>query len=260
MERGTGGEVQSSGLPVWFGLLLLLSGFAVYLPVAIMCGRYTMPAVWGVDVLFAILLGRFMTLPPSWPKRVAWAAVGVGMAALVVAGAGRQEKVAARSRMLWQLLDRVEKAAPHGAVAEWVSGSGEVGELNAEEGIHFYWHLLHRGRADVRVRLVDVTGQPVQRVELPPPPGETRYRIAARPSDDPAWRTTADVSVPYHFARRTYTGSVQEPSLPPSAPPSTDALTERMLRDTLGGFDPVKKLLDQTAPTGPGWAERPKPR
>lgn len=245
-----------------FGLLLLLSGFIVYLPVDIMCGRYTMPAVWGVDVLFAVLLGRFIALPASWPKRAAWAAVGVGMAALVIAGAGRQEKVAARSRMLWQLLDRVEKTAPNGAVAQWVSGNSEDGELNAEEGIHFYWHLLHRGRADVRVRLIDAAGEPVYRVELPSPPGPTRYRIAAHPSEDKAWRTTADVSVPYHFGRRTFTGSVQEPALPPNPPPSTDELTEKMLRETLGGFDPVKKLLDQTAPGGPGVAERPgtKPR
>ena len=140
------------------------------------------------------------------------------------------------------------------------SGSSEEGELNAEEGIHFYWHLLHRGRADVRVRLVDVNGELIHRVELPPPPGDARYRIAAHPSDDPSWRTTADVNAPYHFGRRTFTGCVQEPALPANAPPSTDELTERMLRDTLGGFDPVKKLLDRTAPTGPGWAERPKSR
>lgn len=258
--NGEGSEVRTAILPLAFGLLLLVSGFVVYLPVDIMCGRYTMPAVWGVDVLFAALLGRFLTLPPSWPQRVAWAAVAVGMAALVVAGAGRQEKVAARSRMLWQLLDRVEKTAPHGAVAEWVSGSSEQGELNAEEGIHFYWHLLHRGRADVRVRLVDTTGELVHRVELPPPPGEPRYRIAAHPSDSPAWRTTANVSVPHHFGRRTFTGCVHEPALPTNAPPNTDELTEKMLRETLGGFDPVKKLLDKTTPTGPGWAERPKPR
>lgn len=211
MERGTGGEVRA----IFFAIALLLSGFAVYLPVHIMCGRYTMPAVWGADILLAVLLGRFIGVPNSWPKAFTWVLLVGGLVAVLVAGVGRQEKLAARSRMLWQLLDRVERDAPPGAVTEWVSGSAEAGELNAEEGIHFYWHLLHRGRADVRVRLVNTSGEPLKRVELPPPPGPARYRIAAIPTDNPAWKTTADVSVKYHLGRRTFAGVVQEPTVVP---------------------------------------------
>ncbi len=203
---------------VLFALALLLSGFVVYLPVGIMCGRYTMPAVWGADVLLAVLLGRFLAAPRSWVKAVAWVLFGVGLGAVLVAGVGRQEKLAARSRMLWQLLDAVERDAPPGAVAEWVSGSPDGGELNAEEGIHFYWHLLHRGRADVRVRLIDTAGQPVPRVELSPPPGPTRYRISATPSAEPGLRTTADVRAPYHLGRRTFAGVVQQPAAPDPLP------------------------------------------
>ncbi len=200
--------------PIATALALLLAGFVVYLPVDIMCGRYTMPAVWGADVLLAVLLTHFLRSPFCWPKVVAWAAVGVGLAAVLAAGIGRQEKLAARSQMLWQLLAVVERDAPPGAVAEWVSG-GTDGELNAEEGIHFYWHLLHRGRADVRVRLTDTASRPVKRVELDDPPGEVRYRIAARPTADPAWRPVADVRVPYHLGRRAFTGTVQEPAVVP---------------------------------------------
>ena len=170
-------------------------------------------------MLLALLIGRLVGVPNSWAKVAAWVLLVGGLAAVLVAGVGRQEKLAARSRMLWQLLDRVERDAPPGAVAEWVSGSAEAGELNAEEGIHFYWHLLYRGRADVRVRLVDTAGEPLKRVELPPPPGLARYRIAATPTDHPDdhpdWRTTAEVGVKYHLGRRTFAGVVQEPTVVP---------------------------------------------
>ena len=39
--------------------------------------------------------------------------------------------------------------------------------LNVEEGIHFHWHLLARGRGDVAVELFDEQGRPEQRCELP---------------------------------------------------------------------------------------------
>jgi hypothetical protein len=211
MERGPGGEVPALAV----ALALLLSGFVVYLPVSIMCGRYTMPAVWGADVLLAVLLTRLIAVPFSWAKGGAWVLLAAGLVGVLAAGIGRQEKLAARSHMLWQLLAAVERDAPPGAVVEWVSGSAEDGQLNAEEGIHFYWHLLHRGRADVRVRLVDPAGGLVQRVELPPPTGPARYRIAAHPTADPAWRTTADAGVRYHLGRRTFAGVVQEAAVVP---------------------------------------------
>ena len=231
----------SPALP--FALLLLLCGFAVYLPVNIMCGRYTMPAVWGADVLFAVLLA---SLPKSRCAVLPWAAVGVGLLALLVANVARQEKTAARSRLLWELLDRVEGTAPTGAVAEWVSG-GEDGGLNAEEGIHFYWHLLYRGRADVRVRLVGANGQLVKRVELTPPPGAARFRLAAHPSDDARWQPAVGVSEPYHFGRKEHSACVQE-----AVPTSEEELLRRLSAD-----DPTAKLLKPSNPAGPGVARKP---
>ncbi len=234
---------ERGGVAIPLALLLLVCGFAVYLPVNIMCGRYTMPAVWGADVLLAVLLAK---LPTSRLSILPWVAVTVGLAALVVANVGRQEKTAARSRLLWELLARVEGTAPRGAVAEWVSGSGEDGELNAEEGIHFYWHLLHRGRADVRVRLVDTHGELLKRVELAPPPGVARYRLAAHPSEGIQWQPAASVSRPYHFGRKSHSACVQDAA----------AMREEELLRRLTATDPAMRLLQTNEPTGPGVAHR----
>jgi hypothetical protein len=241
-------------LSILTALLLLGCGFIVYLPVNIMSGRYTMPAVWGVDVLLAVLLTRLIALPQTWPVRTAWAGVGVGLVAVVVAGANRQEKVQARSRALWDMLEHVERAVPPGASIAWVSGPTELGELNAEEGIHFYWHLLHRGRIDVRVGLVDLLGNPVERVELPPLTAPPQYRLAARPTaDSPGWHTEHETRVRYRFGLRDYSCVLE--SRRADSPPALDPVAERLMRQVLGGYDPVKKLLGGPPDTRPGVAE-----
>ncbi len=241
-------------LPVFTALLLLVCGFVVYLPVNIMSGRYTMPAVWGLDVLLAVLLTRLIALPPSWPARVAWAGVGVGLIAVVVAGANRQEKVQARSRALWDMLEHVERTVPPGATIAWVSGPTELGELNAEEGIHFYWHLLHRGRIDVRVGLVDLLDRPIERVELPPLSAPPQYRLAAHASaDSPGWHTEHETRVRYRFGRRDYSCVLE--SRRGDSPPAVDPVAERLMRQVIGGYDPVKKLLGEKPDPRPGVAE-----
>lgn len=158
-------------------------GVAVYLPLPMMAARYTMPAVWGADLLFALLMTAGLALPPGWPKRVAVAAVVAGLAGLAAANVGRQEKTAARSRLLWDAVRHVEQAAPPGARVEWVGGDTSAASLNTEEGIHFRWHLLHRGRADVRVALADAAGTPVVRVELSPPDGPPDFRVTMAPGE-----------------------------------------------------------------------------
>jgi hypothetical protein len=175
--------------------------------------------------------------------------------AVIVAGVNRQEKVAARSQMLWQVLEHVERTAPRGAAVAWVSGPTEDGQLNAEEGIHFAWHLLHRGRIDVRVGLVDRAGRPVPRVELAPLPSPPGYRVAADPSDDPlTWKPDREVAVRYRFAARTHSCVLERRrEAEPAAP--LDPATEQRLRDALGGFDAVKKLLEPRG-GGDGVADR----
>jgi hypothetical protein len=167
--------------------LLLGGGFCVYLPMGMMSGRYTLPAAWGLDLLVALLLTALVAVPAARPRRLAWAAVTAGLAGLFAANLGKQEKFAARARMLWDAVEYVERTAPPGAAVAWVSGDSLKGGLNAEEGIHFRWHLLHRGRGDVRVGLVAADGSPVRRVELPPLDGEPTFRIGGPPAGGPTF-------------------------------------------------------------------------
>lgn len=185
-------------------LLLLAAGFAVYLPMGMMSGRYTMPGVWGLDILIGLLLSALVALPMTAWKRVAWGGVWVGVALVAVANVGRQEKFAARARMLWDAVHHVERTAPPDAVVAWVSGDSAKGELNAEEGIHFRWHLLHRGRADVRVGLIDRDGKPVERVELPPPDAEPLYRLAGTPGGAAAFQEEREFTAAYWLGRKRF--------------------------------------------------------
>src|SRR5258708_1396722 len=161
-------DVRANG---WRPLTLLLpmDGFA---------GAYTMPAVWGLDVLIAVVLAHVLGMPALMWKRAAGGAFAVGLFAVAVSNVGRQQKFAARADMLWQALVWVEKQPlPPGAVVGWVSDSatstgGKVAYtaatpgLNIEEGIHFDWHLRARHRADRVVRLFDENGRPQDRVEI----------------------------------------------------------------------------------------------
>lgn len=184
-------------------LLLAAGGFAVYLPMAMMSGRYAMPAVWGLDLAIGLLLTGLVAVPATAAKRVAWAGVWAGVLLVAVANVGRQEKFAARARMLWDAAGYVERTAPPGAGVAWVSGDSLKGELNAEEGIHFHWHLLNRGRGDVRVGLFDAAGNPVPRVELPPLAGEPVFRIGGTPAG-PGWADGRAFAATYWAGRRRY--------------------------------------------------------
>ncbi len=68
-----------------------------------------------------------------------------------------------------------------------------------EEGIHFQWHLYHRGRGDVKIGLVDAAGVPLDRVELPQLAGSSAVRTGRDGAAEPAgweperafvWRVT----------------------------------------------------------------------
>ncbi len=161
---------------------LVVSGLVVYLPMSMMSGRYTMPGVWGLDLLLGVGLSLYFAVPRSSMKIVCGAALWVGLFVLVSVNLGRQDKFHARAKMLWELLNYVETTAPDGATIAWYSGATPAGELNIEEGIHFRWHLLHRGRADLKIGLFDTTGTPLDRVELPPIGGEPDYRIWGNPA------------------------------------------------------------------------------
>jgi hypothetical protein len=159
------------------GLLLLAGGTALYLPMQAISGRYTMPAVWGVDLFLAVLLTGLARLPARPINRVAWGLLGVGLVAVAVAGIGKQVKFAARSRMLWQALEVVEREAPRGAHIHWYSGPSPTASLNIEEGIHFLWHLQARGRDDLGMALIGPDGQVARRVEVQNAAGPVELEI-----------------------------------------------------------------------------------
>jgi hypothetical protein len=201
----TGGSLPSFEGGVRAALLTLVCGSAAYLPVGIMAARYTLPAAWGFDLLLAALLCRLFAAPDSRMKQLALAALAVGLLALLVATVGRQEKATARNRLLWQALHHVEATAPANARVEWAA------DLPPEEGIHFAWHLRHRGRPDIVVSL-----EGVRRVELPPAdrPADLRLTSAA---PAPGWRRDDEFGVRYRLGRRGWTVRVDGRSA--DAPP-----------------------------------------
>ena len=72
------------------GAALLFAGFAVYLPMGMVSGRYTMPAVWGLDLMLAVLFSLLCATALVLEK-VALVALGGGLVALAVMCIGKQE-------------------------------------------------------------------------------------------------------------------------------------------------------------------------
>jgi len=208
---GAGGGVDHVRPPATSGvtpavaaaLLLVAAGVVVYLPLSMMSGRYAMPAVWGLDVLVALLLTALVAVPLSAWKKAAFAGVCAGLAVVAVAGVGKQEKFAARAHVLWDAVRHVEATAPAGARVAWLSGDSTAGGLNVEEGIHFRWHLLHRGRGDVSVGLFDEAGAPLSRVELPPLDGPPEYALFGK-SEPAGWESERTFAAGYWLGRKRY--------------------------------------------------------
>ena len=177
----------------------------MYLPMAMMSGRYAMPAVWGLDILFALLLTALVALPLTVWKKAAFAGVCTGIAVVAVANVGRQEKFAARAKMLWEAVRYVEATAPPAARIAWRSGNSLNGGLNVEEGIHFQWHLYHRGRGDVRIGLFDEAGRPLDRVELPPLAGDPQFALIGTVAEEPGrWEPERTFAAAYWLGRKRY--------------------------------------------------------
>jgi hypothetical protein len=196
-------------------LLLVAAGVGVYLPMAMMSGRYAMPAVWGLDVLVALLLTALIAVPPTAWRKAAFAGVCAGLAVVAVAGVGKQERFAARARMLWDAARYVEANAPPGAKVAWLSGDSAAGGLNVEEGIHFRWHLYHRGRGDVAVGLFDGAGQPLSRVELPQLEGPPEFALFGKAADGPpGWEPERVFAAGYWLGRKHYDCQLARKRLP----------------------------------------------
>ena len=186
------------------GTLLAVCGAALYLPMDDMSGRYTMPAVWGLDILLALLLAALLKAPAGRARTLAVLALCAGLVALLTANVLRQEKVSARARMLWQVVHHLETTAPPGAGVMWVSGDSARGALNVEEGIHVQWHLARRGRADIRIALFDANEQPLERVELAAPTEGFQWRVSGSGTPSPNWAPDRSAAEVYQFGRKRY--------------------------------------------------------
>ena len=183
------------------GLLLLVMGLAVYSPLDAVSGRYSIPAVWGLDLGFAVLLSLLATVPAGLWKRLAVVGLACGLAAVAVANLGKQDKFAARAALLWQALEHVERQAPPGACLGWLAGP----DLNIEEGIHFGWHLSHRGRPDLDLCLLDAQGRPQQRPELDQASREPVLLVSGSETPPgPGWQRHRDFASFYWGGRRRY--------------------------------------------------------
>jgi hypothetical protein len=104
--------------------------------------------------------------------------------------------------------------------------------LNVEEGIHFQWHLYHRGRGDVRIGLFDAAGRPLERVELPPLDGEPEFCLSGKGVAG-GWEPERTFAAAYWMGRRRYDCHLGRR---PPAPSHADAgfkdwLKERLLRE-----------------------------
>jgi hypothetical protein len=153
--------------------------------------------------------------------------------------------------MLWDVTHKLEQTAPPGAVIDWISGESDRGELNVEEGIHVGWHLRHRGRPDLQIRLLDRAGQPIARVELNRVPisEPAMFRIeggAAASTVADGWLAGEVVRRPYRWGRKEYVArvAVAPPRpLPPGVfPPRPEPYLEEILR---AGFNKPTGTLDE---------------
>jgi hypothetical protein len=147
-------------LSVTTGAILLLCGTGIYLPIDGVAGRYTMPAVWGVDLILATIFDGLVRAAPGLWKRAAIASVCLCLPALAIMNYGKQSKALARSNLLWQPLQFLEGHAPAHATVVW-QGTADIvprnNELPFSESVHFGWHLQARGRSDIEIRTVSMS-------------------------------------------------------------------------------------------------------
>jgi hypothetical protein len=123
-------------------LLLLAAGAFVYMPWPYCCGRYTMPAVWGADILFALLLSTAREARPLVRVGV-YGAAALGLLLVGFDTLKLQDRQADLLVPMWDAIHYLEEAVPESAAMR----TGEDGEFTEGERIHFSSHLSFRGWA-----------------------------------------------------------------------------------------------------------------
>ena len=129
--------------PLVGGAMLLVLGVGIYLKIDGICGRYSIPGVWGLDFWIGILLSLFVAVPKSRWKCVTIAALCAGTIAVAVSIFGRQARFAARAKMLWQVVHYAFEQVP--PVERNQSDGSVATPIDIEEGIHVAWHHKAQG-------------------------------------------------------------------------------------------------------------------
>lgn len=134
--------------------LLFLAGFIVYLPIPMMYSRYTMPSVWGLDLLLALSLTVALSAPLVFHRLT----VGVLFVMLLVIGWRgllRQDEIIMRNRLNWQALLDLEQRAEQGTSVAVVypSGTTTFRDISQGEAFHLVTHLRMRGRSRAELQI-----------------------------------------------------------------------------------------------------------
>ncbi|QDU64847.1 hypothetical protein Pan216_57400 [Planctomycetes bacterium Pan216] len=131
------------------GALLLSAGVIVYLP-ALMgrspAGRYTIPAVWGWDLIGAALLSATAGIGVVSLRRLAGATLGIGLAVMVGLNVYQQVEFTCRCQTLWETARWLRDHAP----TECQVGLGDR-SMSAAEAQHLQGALEGLGRSDVTI-------------------------------------------------------------------------------------------------------------
>ena len=138
------------------GLLLLVCGIGIYLPIQGVAGRYTMPAAWGADLWLAALLSALVSVPLLFWRRLALGLLLGGLLGIVLINLGRQDKVQAHNALLWQALEYLEQEVPPTATVIWLQAPDGVSPpgLPYPDGVHFRAHLQGRKRSAIDLQPV----------------------------------------------------------------------------------------------------------
>jgi hypothetical protein len=137
------------------GALLAAAGLLVYLPMGWAAGgpgRYTIPAIFGFDLLLAVAFSELIRLPVSKSRRTAIFVLYGALAVAAVYNLALQDRFRARAVVLTDFLNEVETRASAGSIIGWPGSYSDSPTLG--EGIHFRWHLQQRGRHDIHFRFL----------------------------------------------------------------------------------------------------------
>lgn len=168
-------------------LALIFFGVGIHLPVAGVSGRYSVVAGWGVDLLVGLFLAQAVGHGHAVLARWGLVLVGCGLAVAILAGYDRMARQAARSALLWQVLEAVESDTSNREPIGWVGDPmPRRHQIGLGEGVHFGWHLEGRGRYPVSVLPLNAwpESSAMSRVissSAEPPPGWKLWRAFEQP-------------------------------------------------------------------------------